>query len=74
VRNEDNKWKRFSRQIVNVFLIHLQSKGQSLLDIYSTQLALFGVVSSDINSQIFRCLVQNSTEDTILTRWNDALL
>ncbi|CAF5004174.1 unnamed protein product, partial [Rotaria sp. Silwood1] len=25
VRNEDDKWKRFSRQIVNVFLIHLQS-------------------------------------------------
>ncbi|CAF1534405.1 unnamed protein product, partial [Rotaria sordida] len=49
VRNEGNKWKRFSRQIVDVLLVHLTiglSKDQSLLDIYSTQLTLFDVVSS----------------------------
>ncbi|CAF2804314.1 unnamed protein product [Rotaria sp. Silwood2] len=111
VRSESDKWKRLSRQIVDVLLVHLQthaasgsSKGQSLLDIYSTQLTLFDVVSSvalrpidpfvvafrslgnrnDINRQsinrwlmniniILRCLVQNSTEDAILTRWNDSL-
>ncbi|CAF1504053.1 unnamed protein product, partial [Rotaria sp. Silwood1] len=64
VRNEDDKWKRFSRQIVNVFLIHLQShvtiglfKGQSLLDIYSTQLTLFGVVSSVNCDQLIHLLL-----------------
>ncbi|CAF1318201.1 unnamed protein product, partial [Rotaria sordida] len=110
VRSEIDKWKRLSRQIVDVLLVHLQShatigssKGQAILDIYSTQLTLFDVVSSvalrpidpfivafrtlanrhDINRQtinrwlmniniILRCLVQNSTEDAILTRWNDA--
>ncbi|CAF4839356.1 unnamed protein product, partial [Rotaria sp. Silwood2] len=53
VRSESDKWKRLSRQIVDVLLVHLQthaasgsSKGQSLLDIYSTQLTLFDVVSS----------------------------
>ncbi|CAF5161726.1 unnamed protein product, partial [Rotaria sp. Silwood1] len=35
VRNEDDEWERLSRQI-----------DQSLLDIYSTQLTLFDVVSS----------------------------
>ncbi|CAF3853746.1 unnamed protein product, partial [Rotaria sp. Silwood1] len=29
--------------------------------------------NEDINCQILRCLVQNSIEDTILTRWNDVL-
>ncbi|CAM2712576.1 unnamed protein product [Rotaria socialis] len=110
VRNEGDKWKRLSRQIVDVLLVHLQShvvlgpsKGQALLDIYSTQLTIFDVVSAvalrpidpfvvafralanrmDINRQtmnrwlvninvILRCLVQNSTEDAILARWNDA--
>ncbi|CAF3767220.1 unnamed protein product [Rotaria sp. Silwood1] len=46
VRNEDDKWKRLSRQIVDVLLAHLQSQDQSLLDIYSTQLRLFDFVSS----------------------------
>ncbi|CAF3830435.1 unnamed protein product [Rotaria sp. Silwood1] len=46
VRNEDDKWKRLSRQIVDVLLAHLQSQDQSLLNIYSTQLTLFDVVSS----------------------------
>ncbi|CAF5130034.1 unnamed protein product, partial [Rotaria sp. Silwood1] len=46
VRIEDDKWKRLSRQIVDLLLAHLQSQDQSLLDIYSTQLILFDVVSS----------------------------
>ncbi|CAF5102822.1 unnamed protein product [Rotaria sp. Silwood1] len=74
VQIEDDKWERLSRQI-----------DQSLLDIYSTQLTLFDVVSSaalrsidpfviafralliNINI-ILRYLVQNLTEDAILTR------
>ncbi|CAF3433103.1 unnamed protein product, partial [Rotaria sp. Silwood2] len=53
VRSEDDKWKRVSRQTVDVLLVYLQShvtiglsQDQSLLDIYSTQLTLFDVVSS----------------------------
>ncbi|CAF5227840.1 unnamed protein product, partial [Rotaria magnacalcarata] len=53
VRNEGDKWKRLSRQIVDVLLVHLQShavigpsKGQALLDIYSTQLTVLDVVSA----------------------------
>ncbi|CAF5174414.1 unnamed protein product, partial [Rotaria sp. Silwood1] len=46
VRIEDDKWKRLSRQIVDLLLAHLQSQDQSLLDIYPTQLTLFDVVSS----------------------------
>ena len=51
VRSESDKWKRLSRQIVDVLLVHLQSNtfpssAKSLLDIYSTQLTLFDVVSS----------------------------
>ncbi|CAF5065623.1 unnamed protein product, partial [Rotaria sp. Silwood1] len=46
VQIEDDKWKRLSRQIVDLLLAHLQSQDQSLLDIYSTQLTLFDVVSS----------------------------
>ena len=109
-RSEIDKWKRLSRQIVDVLLGYLQSnatvnlsKTQSLLDIYSTQLTLFDVVSSvalrpidpfvvafrtlanrnaldrsSINrwlmhiNIILRCLIQNSNEDAILTRWKDA--
>jgi hypothetical protein len=49
--NEIDKWKRPSRQIVDVLLVHSQlntfpSSIKSLLDIYSTQLTLFDVVSS----------------------------
>ncbi len=74
------------------------------MDIYSTQMTLFDVVSSvalrpidpfvvalrlllnrnDIDRStvnrwlmniniILRCLIQNSTEDAILTRWKDSL-
>ncbi|CAF5101829.1 unnamed protein product, partial [Rotaria sp. Silwood1] len=46
VQIEDDKWKRLSRQIVDLLLAHLQSQDQSLLDIYSTQLTLVDVVSS----------------------------
>ncbi|CAF3915800.1 unnamed protein product [Rotaria sp. Silwood1] len=46
VQIEDDKWKRLSQQIIDVLLAHLQSQDQSLLDIYSTQLILFDVVSS----------------------------
>ncbi|CAF3733226.1 unnamed protein product [Rotaria sp. Silwood1] len=46
VRIEDDKWNRLARQSVDVLLVHLQSQDQSLLDIYSTQLTLFDVVSS----------------------------
>ncbi|CAF1361714.1 unnamed protein product, partial [Rotaria sp. Silwood1] len=46
VQIEDDKWKRLSRQIVDLLLAHLQSQNQALLDIYSTQLTLFDVVSS----------------------------
>ncbi|CAF5173210.1 unnamed protein product, partial [Rotaria sp. Silwood1] len=46
VQIEDDKWKRRSRQIVDALLAHLQSQDQSLLNIYSTQLTLFDVVSS----------------------------
>ncbi|CAF1277551.1 unnamed protein product [Adineta ricciae] len=53
VRSEVDKWKRLSRQIVDIVLVHLQSnisisssKTHPLLDIYSTQLTLFDVVSS----------------------------
>ncbi|CAF1324051.1 unnamed protein product [Rotaria sp. Silwood1] len=46
IQIEDDKWKRLSRQIVDLLLAHLQSQDQSLLDIYSTQLTLFDVVSS----------------------------
>ncbi|CAF3598174.1 unnamed protein product [Adineta steineri] len=111
VRSEVDKWKRLSRQIVDALLGQIQLnvfvasyKGQSLLDIYSTQLTLFDVVSSvalrpidpfvaafhslanrndfdrhtisrwlmNINI-ILRCLIQNSTEDAILTRWKDII-
>ncbi|CAF5083336.1 unnamed protein product, partial [Rotaria sp. Silwood1] len=46
VQIDDDKWKRLSQQIVDLLLAHLQSQNQSLLDIYSTQLTLFVVVSS----------------------------
>jgi hypothetical protein len=46
--NEIDKWKRRSRQIIDVLLVHLQLNTftgliKSLLDIYSTQLTLFKI-------------------------------
>ncbi|CAF5027529.1 unnamed protein product, partial [Rotaria sp. Silwood1] len=49
VQIEDDKWKRLSRQIVDLLLAHLQSQNQSLLDIYSTQLTLFDVAFRALN-------------------------
>ncbi|CAF1383156.1 unnamed protein product [Rotaria sp. Silwood1] len=49
VKIEDDKWKRLSRQIVDLLLAHLQSQNQSLLDIYSTQLTLFDVAFRALN-------------------------
>ncbi|CAF3983906.1 unnamed protein product, partial [Rotaria sp. Silwood1] len=46
VQIEDDKWNRLSQQIVDVLLVDLQSQDKSLLDIYSTQLTFFDVVSS----------------------------
>ncbi|CAF3891120.1 unnamed protein product [Rotaria sp. Silwood1] len=63
-RNTGNKWKSLSQLIVDVYFVHLQSyitisssKGQSLLNISSTQLTLFGIVSSVELQPIDPCVV-----------------
>ncbi|CAF4966981.1 unnamed protein product [Rotaria sp. Silwood1] len=62
--NTGNKWKSLSQLIVDVYFVHLQSyitisssKGQSLLNISSTQLTLFGIVSSVELQPIDPCVV-----------------
>ncbi|CAF1531794.1 unnamed protein product, partial [Rotaria sp. Silwood1] len=55
VQIEDDKWKRLSRQIVDLLLAHLQSQNQALLDIYSTQLTLFDVAFRALVNKNVRC-------------------
>ncbi|CAF1155871.1 unnamed protein product [Rotaria sordida] len=86
VRHEGDKWKMFFttnfRCTSCSFTITCYStglsKGQSLLDIYSTQVILFDVVSSFELRPIDPFVVAsrastNINVDPILTRWNNAL-
>ncbi|CAF1230301.1 unnamed protein product [Rotaria sp. Silwood1] len=75
VRSEVDKWKCLSQQIVDVRLVHLQSNvflGSIFIKLTNFDHHTINQWLMNINI-ILRCLVQNSTEDIILTPWNDAL-